>query len=93
VGEPCIGVDERLDYLGVDFVADIALALQRDHVLEARAFGDRDWRGEVAAVAVLVGDVLDELREEDVVLVLAGMLASTQFIAGSPDRGVEVEFL
>ena len=36
-GKPRVGVDQRLDDLGVDLVADVALALERDHVLEARA--------------------------------------------------------
>ena len=75
-GEACVGVDQRLDDLGVDLVADVALALEGDHVLEARALGDRDRRGEVVAVAVLVGDVLDEQHEQDVVLVLAGIHAA-----------------
>ena len=45
------------------------------------------------AVAVLVGDVLDEQHEQDVVLVLAGIHAAAQFIAGCPEGGVEVGFL
>ena len=92
-GEPGVGVDERLDDLGVDLVADVALALEGDHVLEARALGDRDRRGEVVAVAVLVGDVLDEQHEQDVVLVLAGIHAAAQLIARGPEGGVEVGFL
>ena len=92
-GEPRIGVDQRLDDLGVDLVADVALALERDHVLEARALGDRDRRGEVVAVAVLVGDVLDEQHEQDVVLVLAGIHAAAQLVARGPEGGVEVGFL
>ena len=92
-GQPRIGVDERLDDLGIDLISDVALALERDHVLETRTLGDRDRRGEVAAVAVLVGDVFDEQHEQDVVLVLAGVHAATQLIAGSPDGGVEVGFL
>ncbi len=78
---------------GVDLVADVALALEGDHVLEARALGDGDRRGEVVAVAVLVGDVLDEQHEQDVVLVLAGIHAATELVAGGPERGVEVGFL
>ena len=92
-GESRVGVNERLDDLGVDLVADVALALERDHVFEARALRDSDGRGEVAAVSVLVGDVLDEQHEQDIVLVLAGIHAATQFIAGGPDRGVQVGFL
>ena len=92
-GEAGVGVDQRLDDLGVDLVADVALALERDHVLEARALRNDDRRGEVVAVAVFVGDVLDEQHEQDVVLVLAGIHAAAQFIAGGPEGGVEVGFL
>ncbi len=69
------------------------LPREREHVLEARALGDRDRRGEVVAVAVLVGDVLDEQHEQDVVLVLAGIHAAAQLVARGPERGVEVGFL
>ncbi len=92
-GQPVIGLHERRDDLGVDLVADVALAAEREHVLEARALGDRDRRGEVGAVAVLVGDVLDEQHEQDVVLVLAGIHAAAQLVARGPERGVEVGFL
>ena len=46
-GELGVGVDQRRDDLRVDLVADVALALERDHVLEARALRDRDRRREV----------------------------------------------
>ena len=93
VGQPVIGLHELRDDLGVDLVADVALAAQREHVREARAFGDRDWRGEFGAVTVLVGDVLDEQHEQDVVLVLSGVHAAAELIARGPDGGVEVGFL
>ena len=80
-----IGVDERLDDLGVDLVADVALALEGDHVLETGARRNCDGRSEVIGVAVFVGDVFDEQHEQDIVLVLAGIHAAAQFIAGSPE--------
>ena len=83
-GEPGIGLDERLNDLGVDFLADVGLALQNDHVLEARYFGDGDRGSEVIRVAVFVGNVFDEQHEEDVVLVLAGIHAAAKFVAGGP---------
>ena len=46
-GEAGVGVDQRLDDLGVDLVADVAVALERDHVLEARSLRNDDWRREV----------------------------------------------
>jgi hypothetical protein len=71
--ETRVGVDQRLNDLRVDLVADVGLALEGDHVREAGTFGDDDRRGEITTVAVLVADVLDEQHEEDVVLVLAGI--------------------
>ena len=91
-GQAGVAVNERLDDLGVDLVADVALALQRDHILEARPLGDGDGRGEVIGIAVFVGDVFDEQHEQDIVLVLAGIHAAAKFIAGGPERGVEVGF-
>ncbi len=72
----------------VDLVADVTLALERDHILEARARRDDDRRGEVVAASVLVGHVLDEQHEQDIVLILVGVHAAPQFIAGSPERAV-----
>ncbi len=53
-GEAGVLVDERLDDLRVDLVADVRLALEGDHVREARALGNGDRWGEVIAVAVFV---------------------------------------
>lgn len=92
-GEPLIGLHERRNDLDVDLVADAGLPLQRDHVLEARALGDGDGRGELRAVAVLVGDVLDEEHEQNVVLVLTRVHAAAEFIARLPDGGIEIGFL
>ena len=41
-GEAGVGVDQRLDDLGVDLVPDVAVALERDHVLEARSLRNDD---------------------------------------------------
>ena len=49
--------------------------------------------GAKLVVRVLVGDVLDEQHEQDVVLVLAGIHAAAQLVARRPDGGVEVGFL
>src|SRR5439155_8325046 len=73
--------------------ADVALAAERQHVLEARALRDRDRWSKVSAVAVLVSDVLDEEHEQDVVLVLAGIHATAQLVTRGPERRVEVGFL
>ena len=88
-----IGIDQRGDDLGIDPVADIALALEGDHVLEAGARRDGHRRREVVAVAVLVADVFDEQHEQDIVLVLAGIHAPAQLVAGGPEGRVEIGFL
>src|SRR6266705_803699 len=66
--ESLLAVGQRGDDLLVDLVADVALALEGDHVLEAGSGRDRD-RG-VGLADVLVADVLNEQQHEDVVLVL-----------------------
>ena len=86
-----VGVGQRRDDLLVDLVADVALALERDHVLEARAFGNGDRRERLAGV--FVADVFDEQQDEDVVLVLAGIHAAAQFVAARPEGGVKFGLL
>ncbi len=66
-GEAGVGLDEGLDDLSVDFVADVRFAFEGGHVREAGVFGDGDGRGEIVGVGVFVGDVFDEEHEEDVV--------------------------
>ena len=88
--QPGVGVDQILDDLGIDLVADVRPALERRHVPERGAGGDDDGRGEVVAVAVFVADVFDEQHEQHVVLVLAGIHAAAQFVARGPDGAVEV---
>jgi len=65
---------------------------ERTHVAETGALWDNDQRRKVGAVAVFVGEVLNQKHEQDVVLVLAGIHAATEFIAGGPDGVVEVGF-
>ena len=86
-----VGAGQRGDDFLVDLVADVRLALERDHVLEAGAGRDRDRR--VGLARVLVADVLDEEQDEDVVLVLAGVHAAAQLVAAGPERGIELGFL
>ena len=75
----------------VELVADLLVAACRDHVGEAAAWRHLDQR--VAAPGVLVGDVFDEQQDQHVVLVLAGVHAAAQFVAGLPQGGVELGFL
>ena len=83
-----VGIGQRGDDLLIDLVADVALALERDHVLEVRACGDGDRRERLAGV--LVADVLDEEQHKNVVLVLAGVHAAAQLVAAGPEGGVEL---
>ena len=77
-----IGIGQRRDNLLVDLVADVWLALERDHVLEAGARWDSDRR--ILHAGVFVADVFDEEQDENVVLVLAGIHATAKFIAACP---------
>ena len=81
-----VGVDQGLNDLCVDLVANIAFALEGNHVLEASSGRNGDRRCKVIRVSVLVRDVLNEKHEQDVVLVLAGIHAAAQFIARCPER-------
>ena len=90
VGE-LVGVGQRRDDLLVDLVADVGLALERDHVLEAGAFGNLDRR--IRHAGVFVADVFDEQQDQHVVLVLAGVHAAAQFVATRPEGRVEFRFL
>ena len=85
LGQPGVGLDEGLDDVLVDPVADVGLALEGDHVLEAGARRDGHRRGHVIGVAVFVGDVFDEQHEEDVILVLGSIHAAAQFVARGPE--------
>ena len=82
-----VGVGQRPDDLLVDLIADVGLALEGDHVLEAGARRDHD-RGEGHS-GVLVADVLHEEQHKDVVFVLRGVHAAAQFVTAGPEGGVE----
>jgi len=92
-GEASVTGDQGRDDFFIDAIADIALTLESNHVLEATPGWNDDRGGEVVGVAVLVGDVFDEQHEQNIVLVLAGIHAATQFITGSPEGRVKVRFL
>ncbi len=91
-GQLAVGVNQRLDDLGIDLVANVALALQVDHVLEAGPFGDDHRRGKVVAVGVFIAHVFDEQHEQHIVFVLAGIHAPAQCVARGPEGGIQVGF-
>jgi len=85
-----VGLGESGDDL-VDLVADLLVALQRDHVGEARALRNIDQRA--LGAGCLVRHILHEEQRQDVVLVLRGVHAAAQLVAGLPEGGVELGFL
>jgi hypothetical protein len=65
-----VGLGQPGDDL-VDLVADLLVALERNHVGKAAAEGDFDQR--VGLAGVFVGHVFDEEQDQHVVLVLRGV--------------------
>ena len=65
-------------------------AFEPDHVFEAGALGDGD--GRVGHAGIFIADVFNEEEDEDVVLVLAGVHATAQFVAALPEGAVEFRF-
>lgn len=86
-----VGIGKRRDDFLVDVIADGRLAFQRHHVLETlpRRNGGRRER----LPGVFVADVLDEQHHQHVILVLAGIHATAQFIATRPQGGIKLGFL
>ena len=58
--EAGVGGDEGRDDVFVNTVADVALALEGDHVLKAGTRRDGDGGLHAVEVAVFVGDIFDE---------------------------------
>ena len=85
-----VGFGELADDL-VDLVADLLVALEREHVVERAALGHVDQAVRVSLG--LVRDVLHEQQREDVVLVLRGVHAAAQLVAALPERAVQVRLL
>ena len=88
--EAVVGIGQLADDL-VDPVADLFVALGRHHVGKAAARRNVDQG--IGIAGVLVGDVLDEQQDKDVILVLAGIHAAAQLVAGLPEGGIEFGFL
>ena len=90
VGE-FVGASQRFDDFFVDIVTDGCFTFQRNHVIEARTFGNYDWR--IGYVGVFVADIFDKQQHQHIVLVLTGIHAPAQFIATRPYRAVQTGFL
>jgi hypothetical protein len=66
---------ERSKDLLVDLIADVALALECDHVHKTRALRDRD--GRIGFPSIPIAYVFHEQKHEDAVLVLRRIHAAT----------------
>ena len=66
----------------------ISLSPLAEHVIERAAFRDVDQA--ISVGLCLIGDVLHKQQRQDVVLLLTGVHAAAQFIAGIPERAIEV---
>lgn len=75
----------------VDLVADLGVLFKGDHVREAAAI--RHVQQGIRLATVLVRYVLDEQKNENVVLVLGSVHAAAHLIAGFPKSAVEFGFL
>jgi hypothetical protein len=67
-----VRIDQRLNDLGGDLVANVRLASQGHHALEAGTLGNPHRRHEVFAVCVFVADVL---HEQGQVLVVTALIS------------------
>ena len=82
IGE-LVGLSKRGDDLLVDLVADVALTLEGDHILEAGT--GRDHNRREGQARILIADVLDEQQDKDVILVLAGVHTAAQLVTTRPE--------
>ena len=92
-GQARVGINQRLDHLGIDQIADIAVTFERNHILKAGALWNHNGRRKVFGVPIFIGNIFYEQHKQHIVLVLAGIHATAQLITGGPERGVEVGLL
>jgi len=85
-----IGTSQRRDDLLVDLVADVGLALERNHVLKACAFGDGNRC--IRNTGIFIADIFDEQQHENIILILTGIHAAAKFITTGPEGGVKLGF-
>ncbi len=80
-----VGVGQRLRMTLLILVTDLLVALAAATIsAKPVPSGMVDQRRRRSSAAVFVGDVFDKQQDQDVVLVLAGIHAATQFIARFP---------
>ena len=82
-----VRIRQRRDDLLIDLVADVGLALQRHHILEAGSRWDSDRR--IRHPRILVADVLDEQQHQHIILILRRIHPAAQLVADCPEGGVE----
>jgi len=84
-----VGLGQLADDL-VDLVANLLVALERDHVGKAAALGNVEQV--ILLTGGLVGDVFHEQQDENVILVLRGVHPPAQFVAARPEGGIKFRF-
>ena len=75
----------------VHFFTDIFIALQRNQIIEAATFGNRNIG--IFYALKLVRNIFHEQQGQDIVFILRGVHAAPQFIAARPKRTVQLIFL
>jgi hypothetical protein len=71
--QPLVLVDQRLDDLGVDTLADVALTFECDYVGESRARRNRHRRHEVRAVRIVTDVLMNSMNRTQSLYWLASM--------------------
>ena len=87
-----VDVDDGLDDLLVDLVADIGPPFEQAHVGKAGACGHVEG-GKGPGIGKLVRYVFDEQHEQHIVLVQAGIHAAAKGVAACPEGRVYFRFL
>jgi hypothetical protein len=90
VGE-LVGARQRTEDLFVDLVADVGFAFEGNHVAETCTGRNGDFGK--PDTGIFIADILYKEQDEDIVLILAGIHASAQFVAALPEGGIEFGFL
>ena len=75
----------------VHFFTDIFIALQRNQIIEAATFRNRNIG--IFYALKLVRNIFHEQQGQDIVFILRGVHAAPQFIAARPKRTVQLIFL
>jgi hypothetical protein len=62
----------------IDFIADLFIAFERDHIGKAATVRNFDQRVKLARI--FVGDIFEKEEDKDIIFVLRGIHAATKFV-------------